>query len=124
MVNSVSLSHPFTILLLMTLSSAVQSILETYDSEELNDIANHGCQSGCASSHIYYSETSKFFDKYEEDIYDYLRDIFGDNFLSELVTGCHDMTDMKNKLVWGFIELVASDYINSMTDDSLYGEVA
>ena len=108
----------------MTLSSAVQSILETYDSEELNDIANHGCQSGCAREHIYYTETSEFFDKYEEDIYDYLRDIFGDNFLSELVTDCHDMTDMKNKLVWSFIELVASDYINSMTDDSLYAEVA
>ena len=52
----------------MTLSSAVQSILETYDSEELNDIANHGCQSGCASKHIYYTETSSFYDKYEEDV--------------------------------------------------------
>ena len=108
----------------MNLSPAVKSILNTYDSEELSDIANHGCESGVASSHIYYSETSEFFDKYEEDIYDSLRDIFGDNFLFELVTDCHDMTDMKNKLVWTFIELVAHDYINSMTDEEVYSEVA
>ena len=103
----------------MTFSPAISSILETYDSEELNDIAEHGCASGCASSHIFYFETTEFFDKYEEDIYDYLRDIFGENFLFELVTDCHDMTDMKNKLVWTFIELVASDYINSMTDEEV-----
>jgi hypothetical protein len=108
----------------MTFSPAITSILKTYDSEELNDIANHGCASGCASSHIYYTETTEFFDKYEEDIYDSLRDIFGEDFLFELVTDCHDMTDMKNKLVWTFIELVAYDYINSMTDEEVYAEVA
>ena len=108
----------------MNLSPAVESILDTYDSEELSDIANHGCASGCASSHIYYTETSEFFDKYEEDVNDYLRDIFGENFMFELISDCHDMTDMKNKLVWVFIELVASDYINSMTDEEVYAEVA
>ena len=102
----------------MNLSPAVVSILTTYDLEELSDIAEHGCASGCASSHIYYSETSDFYDEYEEDVNDYLRDVygdvFGDNFLSELVTDCHDMTDMKNKLTWTFIELVASDYITQL----------
>ena len=108
----------------MNLSPAVESILNTYDSEELSDIANYGCESGCASSHIYYTQTSEFFDKYEEDIYDSLRDLFGDNFLYELVTDCHDMTDMKNKLVWTYIELVAGDYINQMTDEEVYSEAA
>lgn len=108
----------------MNLSPAVKSILKTYDSEELNDIANHGCVSGCASSHIYYSETSSFYNKYEEDVNDYLRDIYGEDFLFHLVTDCHDMDDMKNKLVWTFIELVASDYINSITDEEVYSEVA
>lgn len=108
----------------MNLSPAVKSILKTYDSEELSDIAEHGCASGCASSHIYYSDTSKFFDKYESDIQEYLADNFGDDFMFQLVTDCHDMTDMKNKLVWTFIELVAYDYINSMTDEEVYSEVA
>ena len=108
----------------MTFSPAVKSILNTYDSEELSDIAEHGCQSGCASSHIYYTATTEFYDDYESDINEYLSDIFGDNFMFELCTDCHDMTDMKNKLVWTFIELVAYDYLNSMSDDSLYAEVA
>ena len=110
----------------MNLSPAVKSILSTYDSEELSDIAEHGCQSGCASSHIYYSENVEFFDKYESDIQEYLADNFGDDFMFKLVTDCHDMTDMKNKLVWTFIELVAYDYMNQLGegDDALYQEVA
>ena len=110
----------------MILSPAVKSILSTYDAEDLQNISEHGCQSGCASSHIYYSETSEFFDKYEEDIYDSLRDVFGDDFMFKLITDCHDMTDMKNKLVWTFIELVAYDYMNQLGegDDALYSEVA
>ena len=108
----------------MNLSPAVESILKTYDSEELSDIANHGCDSGIAGAHIYYTETSAFYDKYEEDVNDYLRNVFGDDFLFQLVTDCHDMTDMKNKLTWVFIELVASDYINQMTNEEVYAEVA
>ena len=100
----------------MNSNSAVQSILDTYDTEDLTNIAEHGCQSGCASSHIYYTETSAFYDKYEEEVNDYLRDIFGDNFLFDVSSDCHDMTDMKNKLTWSFIELVAQD--------EMYAEVA
>lgn len=100
----------------MNSNSAVQSILDTYDKEDLINIAEHGCVSGCASSHIYYTETSAFYDKYEEEVNDYLREIFGDNFMFEIVSDCHDLTDMKNKLTWCFIELVAQDEI--------YAEVA
>ena len=100
----------------MNSNSAVQSILDTYDIEDLTNIAEHGCQSGCASSHIYYTETSAFYDKYEEEVNDYLRDIFGEDFMFEMVTECHDLTDVKNKLTWSFIELVAQD--------AMYAEVA
>ena len=98
----------------MTISPAIQSILDTYSAEELETIAEHGCQSGCASEHIYYSETSDFYDKYESDINDYLSDTFGDDFLFKCCTDCHDMTDMRNKLVWTFIELVAFNYADSL----------
>ncbi len=101
----------------MATNYAVKSILNSYDSDSLRDIAEHGCVSGCAQEHIYYTETSEFFDKYESDIEEYLADIFGEDFMFHLVTDCHDMTDMKNKLVWTFIELVASDYMNQMTDE-------
>ena len=108
----------------MSLSPAVESILNTYDSEELSDIANHGCESGCASSHIYYNETSEFYDKYEYEMKEYFADSFGEDFMFKLITECHDMTDAKNKLVWCFIELVAHDYLNQMTDEEVYAEVA
>ena len=94
--------------------TAVESILKSYDLETLRNIAEHGCASGCAGEHIYYSETSDFYDKYEDEINDYLTNIFGDNFMFDICTDCHDMTDMKNKLVWSFIELVASDYAYNM----------
>ena len=100
----------------MNSNSAVQSILKTYDSEDLINIAEHGCVQGCASSHIYYTQTSSFYDKYEEEVNDYLRDIYGDDFMFHLVTDCHDLTDMKNKLTWSFIELVAQE--------NAYAEVA
>jgi len=98
----------------MTTNYAVKSILNTYDSDELRDIAYHGCQSGCASSHIYYSDTTEFFNTFEADIQEYLADHFGEDFMFHLVTDCHDMTDMRNKLVWTFIELVSYDYINQL----------
>ena len=94
----------------MTTNYAVKSILNTYDSDELRDIANHGCQSGCAREHIYYSDTTEFFNTFEADIQEYLADNFGEDFMFHLVTDCHDMNDMKNKLVWTFIELVASSF--------------
>lgn len=95
---------------------AVQSILDTYDSETLADIAEHGCASGVAREHIYYDETASFFDKYEDEIEDYFLSNFGDDFMHELTIGCTSLKYIKNKLVWAFIELVAQE--------NAYSEVA
>lgn len=110
----------------MNLSPAVESILNTYDSVELSDIAEHGCASGCAREHIYYTETTEFFDKHEDDIENYMLDNFGDDFMHEVAIGCTSLMEIKNKLTWTFIELVAYDYMNQLGegDDELYGEVA
>jgi hypothetical protein len=43
------------------------------DADEIKDVANYGCAGG-VNGFIYYSETSKFFDEYEAEIYDYLND--------------------------------------------------
>ena len=88
--------------------TAVQSILKSYDLEELRDIAEYGCASGCASEHIYYSETSEFYDKYEREINAYAEDCFGDDFLS--IFAKDDITALKNNIVWFFVESVAADY--------------
>ena len=88
--------------------TAIQSILKSYDLEQLKDIAEHGCASGCASEHIYYSETSQFYELHEDEINDYARDCFGDEFLS--VFAKDDILSLINNLVWFFIESIASDY--------------
>lgn len=106
----------------MNLSPAVESILTTYDSEMLSDIANHGCASGCASSHITYTQTNDFFHEYETEIEDYLHDVFGDEYLENFAN--NSVRQMINSLTWCFIEMVAQDYINSMTDEEVYSEVA
>ena len=88
--------------------TAVQSILKSYDLETLRDIAEHVCASGCAREHIYYSETTEFYDNHEREINAYAEDCFGDEFLS--IFAKDDITSLKNNIVWFFIESVASDY--------------
>ena len=88
--------------------TAVQSILKSYDLDQLRDIAEHGCASGAAREHIYYSDTNEFYDEHEYEINAYAEDCFGDEFLS--IFAKDSIRNMINNLVWFFIESVASDY--------------
>ena len=88
--------------------TGVQSILKSYDLEDLQNIAENGCASGCAHNHIYYSETTKFYDEHEYEINAYAEDCFGDEFLS--IFAKDTITKLKNNLVWFFVEAVANDY--------------
>ena len=94
--------------------TAVESILESYDSEQLRDIAEHGCSSGCASEHIYYHQTSDFYELHEDEINDYARDCFGDEFLA--VFAKDSVLSLINNIVWFFIESIAAE--------NAYAEVA
>ena len=40
------------------MNDATKEILSTYDKDELKEIADHGCESGVCSQHIYYGEPS------------------------------------------------------------------
>ena len=90
--------------------TAVDAILEIYTEEELFDIAYHGCASGCASSHIYTSDCVKFYDEYEYEILEYIEENLGYASAFELTTGCGAIDQVKNTLVWIFIELIATSY--------------
>ena len=55
------------------------------DIDEIRDVANYGCAAG-VSGFIYYHETEKFFDEYEDEIYDYsdrIIDFNGGFYISE-----------------------------------------
>lgn len=88
--------------------TAVESILKSYDLEQLKDIAEHGCASGCASEHIYYYQTSEFYELYEDEINAYAEDCFGDEFLA--VFAKDSVLSLINNIVWFFVESIANDY--------------
>ena len=110
------------------MNDATIEILSTYDMDTLKEIANHGCGSGVCSQHIYYGDTIKFFDKYEDEITEYFNDNYGTEFLVDLFAqNDADLDYYKNDVTWAYIESVAFQ----VTEDALeepelteYGAVA
>ena len=94
------------------METAFDSIRDTYEIEDLKEIVNHGCQSGVCFKHIYYGDTVSFFDKYEDEITDYIVDNFGTEFLANIFTANNCVLDMyRNDVVWCYIECIASQII-------------
>ena len=91
-----------------TIGTAFELIKDQYDLDTLREIAQHGCESGVATFHIYYSETVSFFDNYEDEIIEYIADTFGDEFNETIWNNnpCN-IIGYKNETVWTFVELVA-----------------
>ena len=106
------------------LSSAYDVIKDTYDYETCKEIVEHGCASGVAHDHIYYKDTLSFFDKYEDEMTDYITDTLGDEAIDSLWNqNPSNITGYKNDVVWSFIELVAMNIVDVMDayeDDELY----
>ena len=98
-------------------------IKNEYTIDELNDIVEHGCVSGCAHSHIYYSDTVSFFDLYSDDICEYITDAIGSEFLTETFDNNEgNLTGYKNDIVWTFIELYAMELIDNINNEELEEE--
>ena len=92
--------------------NATEKILQTYNKEELKEIANNGCQSGVCSQHIYYGDTIQFYDTFETDIMDELVLNYGYDLLVDLFKDANaDLTVYKNNVVWAFIEMVAFEAV-------------
>ena len=87
-------------------------ILTVYNLADLTEIADHGCQSGVCSEHIYYADTIAFFNKYEGEILDLIHIRYGTDELVKMFEkseACYDM--YRNECTWCFIENVAQDHI-------------
>ena len=93
---------------------ARMEIEQTYTLEDFKEIANHGCQSGVCSKHIYYGDTLKFYEKYEEELIPYFIDQYDVDFLVDLFKESllgGSLTHYKNNVCWAFIEMVAMDAV-------------
>ena len=107
----------------MTFKSAKEVIRNVYTIDELNDIVEHGCASGCAHQHIYYSDTVSFYDEYSDEIVDNIVDAIGSEFLTETFDNNEgNLTGYKNDIVWTFIELYAMDLIDNINNEELEEE--
>ena len=92
--------------------NATEKILQTYNKEELKEIADHGCQSGVCFKHIYYGDTIQFYDTFETNILDELVLNYGYDLLNDLFKDANaDLTVYKNSVVWAFIEMVAFEAV-------------
>ena len=95
-------------------------IKNQYTIDELNDIVEHGCASGCAHQHIYYTDTVSFYDEYSDDIVEYITDVIGSEFLTETFDNNEGMlTGYKNDIVWTFIELYAMELIDNINNEEM-----
>jgi len=93
-------------------------IKNAYTIDELNDIVEHGCASGCAHQHIYYADNVSFYDEYEHSIVDYITDAIGSEFLTETFDNNEGhLIGYKNDIVWTFIELYAMQLIDNIDNE-------
>lgn len=100
-------------------STDLHTILgEEFCTGELKDIVEHGMSAG-VSGFIYYRENVKHFDDNEDEIQDYLSDWVHDNIgegssFSYFAPDVEDITQLKNKLVWAYVELKAHEILCSV----------
>ena len=101
------------------MSKIREYMIDNYDMDELKDIYTHGCVSGCASGLIYYVETSAFYDKYHDEIWDTLHEDANDQGVRvmELIATFNGVKDVstdngfKNLLAWYAAERVAGEIV-------------
>ena len=80
----------------------------------IKDIAEHGCEGG-VSGLIYYTETARFHDDNESEIWDIISRFAEDSgqtlmqYLSVVAKDARTLNGLKNSLVWIAVEAVAQD---------------
>jgi len=94
---------------------------EEFDVDELRDIAEHGMSAG-VSGFIYYRETTSKFDDNDDEIQDFLSDWYYDciggdeGSFAYFARKCEDITQLKNTLVWAYVELKAQSILQQLED--------
>lgn len=97
---------------------------DTFDEKlksRLEEITEHGCQSGTVSSLIYYTDTVKFFDNFNDEIYDMVEDVFGAESTLEMLQRHCELIDIvmgadtvKNYLAWMAYEVTCSNILDGI----------
>ena len=85
------------------------------DLDEIKNVAEYGCSSG-VSGFIYYKETRAFFFEYEDEIEEWMNELyFGDNYLKEITDDDNvTINQLINKIVWIVVEAYCHEKSNEM----------
>ena len=84
-----------------------------YSQQELKEIAKHGCVTGVATHHIHYHETEDFFNKFEDEVLDFLENLIGENPIHYYSKDSYSIQELINKIVWSFVEQAATHLTES-----------
>ena len=99
------------------LMPSIKECLVEYEKQELgliSDIAKHGCSGGVAGI-TYYSETSAFHERHENEIWDMLAEhadqhgLKKGEFLQHISKVPGSLTQLVNDLVWWAVEVRAQE---------------
>jgi len=90
----------------------------TQEKQTIREIMNHGCITGVVSELIYYSDTVKFYDAFEDEIWARLdamaTNLGASSIISMIATHLNvrnigSLTQFKNALAWWAVEDAAND---------------
>lgn len=106
-----------------------QAAMEHDDPKQyLDDVRNHGCQSGCATGMVYYRDTVAFYDRHTEEIWEMLYNDHqstgeGDNLVA-FIGGLNGAANVgsdeqfKNLLAWFAYERAADQILTRLESES------
>ena len=89
---------------------AKKAVFEILDINEIEDVFNHGCVSGCAGGFIYYHQTEEFFDTYSNEILELVNELKNE-YGAEMFT---NFEFDKNSLTWLFVEETVREMVYSL----------
>tara|TARA_Y100001970_G_scaffold195119_1_gene237141 strand:+ start:1960 stop:2370 length:411 start_codon:yes stop_codon:yes gene_type:complete len=104
--------------------TAKEAIKADYSPLDIHNIYNYGCDSGVATAHIYYWQTTQFFKEYEDEIVDYLVLCLGKPEIVKLFSRSDcSLRSYMNNAVWTYIELIASELMDEFNLHQCYEDL-
>ena len=89
---------------------AKKAVFEILDINEIEDVFNHGCVSGCAGGFIYYHQTEGFFNTYSDEILELVNELKNEYGAEMFANFEFD----KNSLTWLFVEETVREMVYSL----------
>lgn len=95
--------------------------MKSYDLQELAEITQHGCASGCASGLIYYKDTCAFYDQFSDELHTKLGE-----WIDETGENPSCVTDQlsfamgfQNAVVWFVAEQYANELLRLQLNETI-----